>query len=157
GKPRNIAELSKERIRRCKKHLEGSEESKGNSIDFGFRALKIDASSMESTYYTPTAMKQQSLLAHIDNIRPGRTSEDLLFQVLLDWGVDLALPIQRETLAGKEVFVVDETALAACFEGGIEEEFVKALAKRKPLRVVFRDAGFADDARSEERRVGKEW
>jgi adenine-specific DNA-methyltransferase len=77
----------------------------------------------------------------VNDVRPDRTAEDLLFQVLLDWGVDLALPIVRE------VFFVDGDALAACFvdDGGVDEAFVKELAKRKPLRAVFRDAGFADD------------
>ena len=82
----------------------------------------------------------------VDNIKQGRTAEDLLFQVLLDWGVDLALPIEQETIAGKTVFFVDGNALAACFEEGISEEFVKLLAQRAPLRAVFRDAGFASDS-----------
>jgi adenine-specific DNA-methyltransferase len=82
----------------------------------------------------------------IDNIREGRTPEDLLFQVLLDWGVDLALPISQQNIAGKTVFFVDSNALAACFDTGIDEEFVKQLASHKPMRMVFRDAGFASDS-----------
>jgi adenine-specific DNA-methyltransferase len=84
----------------------------------------------------------------VDNIKPDRTAEDLLFQVMLDWGVDLALPIAKETIQSKEVFFVDGNALVACFDahGGVDEEFVKALAKHQPLRVVFRDAGFKDSA-----------
>ena len=76
------------------------------------------------------------------------TAEDLLFQVMLDWGVDLALPIARESIQGKEVFFVDDNALVACFDaqGGIDEDFVKVLAKYQPLRAVFRDAGFKNDA-----------
>ena len=82
----------------------------------------------------------------VANIREDRTAEDLLFQVLLDWGVDLTLPIARETIAGKNVLFVDGDALAACFETGVNEDFVKKLAGRKPLRVVFRDAGFENDS-----------
>jgi adenine-specific DNA-methyltransferase len=77
---------------------------------------------------------------------PTAAAEDLLFQVLLDWGVDLALPISQQTIAGKTVFFVDGNALAACFDTGIDEDFVKQLAAHKPLRVVFRDAGFVSDS-----------
>ncbi len=116
-------------------------------LDIGFRVLKIDTSNMAEVYYTPDALQQDDLLGAVDNVRPGRTAEDLLFQVLLDWGVDLALPIAREQIDGREVFFVDGNALAACFvaDGSVDEAFVKALAKRQPLRVVFRDAGFASD------------
>ncbi len=112
----------------------------------GFRVLRIDDSNMKDVYYTPDAITQESLFGHVDNIKEGRTDEDLLFQVLLDWGVDLSLAIQPEKIADKLVFFVDEDALAACFETGIDEDFVKALAERKPLRAVFRDSGFASDA-----------
>ncbi len=91
-------------------------------------------------------MKQKDLLAAVDNIRPDRTSEDLLFQVLLDWGVDLTLPIAKKTMQEKSVFLVDGNALVACFDAGITEELVKELAAEKPLRVVFRDNGFASDS-----------
>ncbi|MES0875445.1 site-specific DNA-methyltransferase, partial [Sinimarinibacterium sp. HSW-8] len=98
--------------------------------------------------YAPDALDKANLDLFVDNIKPDRTAEDLLFQVMLDWGVDLALPIAKETIQGKEVFFVDGDALAACFDAhsGIDEAFVKELAKRQPLRVVFRDAGFKDDA-----------
>ncbi|MBW1940879.1 MAG: type III restriction endonuclease subunit M [Deltaproteobacteria bacterium] len=93
-------------------------------------------------------MEQNLLTLLTDNIKDDRTAEDLLFQVLLDWGVDLSLPITQETIADKKVFFVDDNALAACFvkDGGITEDFVKELARREPLRVVFRDAGFKDDS-----------
>ncbi len=115
-------------------------------LDIGFRVLKIDTSNMKEVYYTPDAVSQDLLSDQIDNVREDRTSEDLLFQVLLDWGVDLALPINQQVIAGKTVFFVDGNALAACFDIGIDEEFVKQLAGHKPLRVVFRDAGFASDS-----------
>ena len=117
-----------------------------SSLDIGFRVLKIDSSNMKDVYYTPDTVKQEHLFDQIDNIREGRTPEDLLFQVLLDWGVDLTLPIIQETIAGKTVFFVDDNALAACFDVDINEAFVKELSQRHPLRVVFRDAGFASDS-----------
>lgn len=117
-------------------------------LDIGFRVLKVDSSNMADVYYTPDAVEQMLLTLQTDNIKEDRTSEDLLFQVLLDWGVDLTLPITRETIDGREVFFVDGNALAACFEKGgkITENFCKQLAVRRPLRVVFRDSGFKDDS-----------
>ena len=143
---RTIAEISKERIRRTGKKILDGQCHEGWNKDVGFRVLKIDSSNMKEVFYTPDAVSQDLLSDQINNIREDRTSEDLLFQVLLDWGVDLALPIAQETIAGKVVYFVDGNALAACFEEGVSEEFVKLLAKREPLRVVFRDAGFASDS-----------
>jgi adenine-specific DNA-methyltransferase len=141
-----IAEISKERIRRAgAKILEGETHTDWNK-DVGFRVLKIDSSNMADVYYTPDATTQADLLTRVDNIKEGRSPEDLLFQVLLDWGVDLTLPITRETLHGKTVFSVAGTALIACFDNGVDEVLVKDLATRKPLRVVFKDTGFKDDA-----------
>ena len=146
GVARNIAELSKERIRRAgKKILEGVCHPDWNR-DVGFRVLKVDTSNMKDVYYRPDELKQSDLLDMVDNVKEDRTSEDLLFQVLVDWGVDLTLPIRRETLQGKTVFFVDDSALVACFDRGVTEELVKELAKREPLRVVFRDNGFVSDA-----------
>lgn len=146
GRPRNIAEISKERIRRAgKKILEGDCHPDWNR-DVGFRVLKVDTSNMKDVYYRPDQLSQADLFESVDNIKPDRSAEDLLFQVLIDWGVDLSLPIRRETLLGKTVFFVDGNALVACFEQGISEELVKELAKAEPLRVVFRDNGFASDA-----------
>jgi adenine-specific DNA-methyltransferase len=141
-----IPELSEERIRRAgKKILEGECHPNWNK-DVGFRVLKIDASNMNDVYYTPQATTQQNLLDRVDTIKPDRSGEDLLFHVLVDWGVELSLPITREIILGKQVFFVDGNALAACFETGITEELVKELAKRLPVRAVFRDTGFASDA-----------
>lgn len=141
-----IAEISKERIRRAgEKVLEGDCHS-GWNRDVGFRVLKVDTSNMQDVYYRPDQIDQKDLLTAVDNIKPDRTPEDLLFQVLVDWGVDLTLPIQRGTIQGKTVFFVDGNALIACFETGVTEELVKELAAREPLRVVFRDNGFVSDA-----------
>ncbi len=160
-----IAEIGKERIRQAGKkitteYIENAEKRKEDlfdsssvssvvpKLDIGFRVLKIDSSNMADVYYTPDAIDQPQIKLFTDNIKPDRTAEDLLFQVLLDWGVDLSLPVTKEIIADKDVFFVDGNALAACFvkNGGITEDFVKELAKRKPLRVVFRDAGFKDDS-----------
>ncbi len=143
---KTIAEISKERIRRAgKKVAEGQCHESWNK-DIGFRVLKIDTSNMAEVYYTPDGVNQDDLLAAVDNIRPDRSPEDLLFQVLLDWGVDLTLPIAKKTVQGKTVFFVDGNALVACFDAGITEELVKELAAEKPLRVVLRDNGFASDS-----------
>jgi adenine-specific DNA-methyltransferase len=143
---KTIAELSKERIRRAGIKIKTDNEITAPDLDIGFRVLKIDSSNMKEVFYTPDAVSQDLLSDQVNNIREDRTSEDLLFQVLLDWGVDLSLPISQETIDGKPVFFVDGNALAACFETDINEDFVKLLAKRAPLRVVFRDAGFASDS-----------
>ncbi len=143
-----IADICKCRIRGAGQSLSQATDLLGNITkpDFGFRVLKIDSSNMQEVYYTPDAVTQEALPGLVDNIRTDRSAEDLLFQVLLDWGVDLALPINQKTIAGKTVFFVDGNALAACFDTGITEDFVKQLAAHKPLRVVFRDAGFVSDS-----------
>ena len=145
---RSIADVSKERIRRSGQLVaDGNTHSSWNK-DIGFRSLKIDSSNMADVYYTPDALDKSKLDLFVDNIKPDRTSEDLLFQVMLDWGVDLALPIKKKAIQSKDVFFVDGDALAACFDarGGIDEAFVKKFAAHKPQRVVFRDAGFKDSA-----------
>ena len=157
-----IAEIGKERIRRAgakiKAELEQKNAASGQGslletdtqreqpLDIGFRVLNVDSSNMADVYYTPDVLNQEQLRLHTENIKSGRTPEDLLFQVLLDWGVDLTLPIRKETILGKTVFFVDENALVACFDTGLTEELVKELARTKPLRVVFRDNGFSSDA-----------
>jgi adenine-specific DNA-methyltransferase len=117
-------------------------------LDIGFRVLKVDSSNMQDVYYNPDDYSQDLLSKMADNIKPESTDEDLLFQVLLDWGVDLSLPVSKENIAGNEVFFVSDNALVACFakNGEITEDFCHELAKREPLRVVFRDAGFKDDS-----------
>ena len=142
--PPTIAELSKERIRRSGKLIRQS----NAKVDIGFRAFKIDASCMADVYYLPDALDKAKFDLFVDNIKADRTPADLLFQVMLDWGVDLALAITKHSIQGKDVFFVDGNALAACFDasGSIDEAFVKELAEQKPLRVVFRDAGYKNSA-----------
>ncbi len=145
---KNIAEIGKERIRRAGQHVIKSQVQDGWEKDIGFRVLKIDTSNMAEVYYAADELDKANIELFIDNIKPDRTSEDLLFQVMLDWGVDLALPIEKKAIQGKDVFFVDGDALVTCFDanGGIDESLVKELAEAKPLRVVFRDAGFKDSA-----------
>lgn len=141
-----IAEITKTRLREAGKRLAGK--SGAIDIDLGFRTLEVSTSNLSDVFYAPDALNQGALEGFTDNIKPDRTAEDLLFQVMLDWGVDLALPVTRRTIQGREVLFVDSNALAACFDAGgrIDEAFVKELATHKPLRAVFRDAGFADSA-----------
>ena len=148
GRPTTISEISKERIRRAGKViLEGQVSDEWNK-DIGFRVLKVDESNMADVYYAPDSLNKDNLDLFVDNIKPDCTPEDLLFQVMLDWGVDLALPIAKQIIQNNEVFFVDTNALAACFDntGSIDETFVKELAKSQPMRAVFRDAGFRDSA-----------
>ena len=146
GRPTTVAEICKERIRRAgKKILDGEYHSDWN-CDIGFRVLKVDTSNMKDVYYRPDELKQSDLLNMVNNVKEDRMAVDLLFQVLVDWGVDLTLPIQREIVQGKTVFFVDDNALVACFDHGITEDMVKELAGHEPLRVVFSDNGFVSDA-----------
>lgn len=147
-RPLLLSEVTKERIRRAGNQPVEGEADKARSLDKGFRVLKIDTSNMADVYYAPDVLDKANSDLFVDNIKPDRTEEDLLFQVMLDWGIDLSMPIKTKTINGKGVFFVDENALIACFDadGGVDEELVKALAKHEPLRVVFRDAGFRDSA-----------
>lgn len=142
----SISSICRQRLIRAASKVKSEYALSAFNIDTGFRVLKIDNSNLRDVFYTPNAVAQGDLLAQVDNIKPDRTPEDLLFQVLVDWGLDLALPIASETIAGKKIFFVDTNALAACFDTGISDELVKEIAKRKPLRAVFRDASYGSDA-----------
>jgi adenine-specific DNA-methyltransferase len=146
GLSRTVAEITKERMRRAGAKIKSETATSAPHLDVGFRVMKVDTSCMKDVYYAPDEVKQADLLAHLDNIRDDRTPEDLLFQVLVDWGVDLALPIATEQIEGKAVFFVDQTALAACFETNVSEDLVKTVARRKPLRAVFRDRSYGSDS-----------
>ncbi len=143
---KTITEIGKERIRRAGQKIKTDNALTATDLDIGFRVLKIDSSNMKDVYYTPDNLNQNDLFNLVDNVREDRSAEDLLFQVLLDWGVDLTLPITQETIAGFTVLFVDDNALAACFDANINEAFVKELAARHPMRVVFRDTCFANDS-----------
>ena len=148
GRPPLLSELTKIRLKKTSSAHQKSTYSSGGIIDSGFRVLTVDSSNMADVYYAPDALDKAKFDLFVDNIKPDRTPEDLLFQVMLDWGVDLALPIAKQSIQGKDVFFVDGNALAACFDasGSIDEAFVKELAKHQPLRVVFRDAGYKNSA-----------
>ena len=158
---KTIADIGKERIRlagkKIKEQIENKNKQKNlleddsinaDDLDIGFRVLKVDSSNMEDVYYRPDEITQQKIEGVADNIKADRTPEDILFQVLLSWGVDLSLPIRKEKLSGIDVFFVDDDALAACFvkDGEVTEELCREIAERKPLRVIFRDSGFEDDS-----------
>ena len=142
----DIVEVGKERLRRAGREIASQNQTVAPDLDIGFRVLKIDTSNMKDVYYAPDAVKQDELELHTVNVKEDRTPEDLLFQVLVDWGVDLALPIEEQTIAGKAVYFVDGNALAACFDEKISEDVVRELAKRKPLRAVFRDSSYDNDS-----------
>ncbi len=143
---KTIADITKERIRKAGAKIKTEHATTASDLDIGFRVLKIDTSNMKGVYYAPDAVKQDQLELLTDNLKEDRTPEDLLFQVLVDWGVDLALPITQEKIAKKTVFFVDGDALVACFEPDVSEALIKELAKRKPLRAVFRDSCFDSDS-----------
>jgi len=143
---KTIAEIGKERIRRAGKKIKEESPITTENLDVGFRVFKVDTSNMKDVYYTPDELTQDILELFKDHIKPDRRPEDLLFQVFLDWGLDLSLPMAKETIDGKTVFIVDTDALVACFDSGITEELVKKLAVYKPLRVVFRDDAFGSDS-----------
>lgn len=135
-----IAEISKERIRRAGKQILESENIHEDwNRDIGFRVFKVDSSNMKEVYYQPQELTQGDLLDQVDNVKEDRTPEDLLFQVMLDWGLELSLPITTEEIEGKKVFFVAGDALIACFDAGITESLVKTLAERAPLRLLFCD------------------
>jgi adenine-specific DNA-methyltransferase len=143
---KTIAEITKKRLTGAGEKIKGDTPLISAGLDVGFRVLKIDTSNMLDVYYAPDAVAQADLLGQVDNIRADRSAEDLLFQVFVDWGLDLTLPIAEETIEGREVFFVDKNALAACFDVGVTDEMVKAIAQRKPLRAVFRDSSYGTDS-----------
>ena len=111
---KTIADITRERIRKAGAKVKSESGLTSPDLDIGFRTLRVDTSNMKDVYYTPEESKQGELLAHVANVKPDRNVEDLLFQVLVDWGVDLALPMVEETITGKTVFFVDGNALATC-------------------------------------------
>lgn len=143
---RTIADVCRERIRRAgTKVLEESGLTE-DSLDVGFRTLKIDSTNLTDVRRTPDVLVQEQLNLYSDSVKPGRTAEDLLFQVLLDWGLELTMPIAVEQMAGQKVLVVADGALIACFDAEVRPPLVREIANRRPQRAVFRDSGFATDA-----------
>ena len=144
---KNICEIGKERIRRAgRKIKEDAGLTAPADLDIGFRCLRLDESNMKPVYYTPEETQQQDMFSLVDNVKPDRTPEDLLFQVMLDLGVLLSSPIEVKEIAGKKVFNMAEGFLLACFDHDVTEETVKAIAKMKPYYAVFRDSSMANDS-----------
>jgi adenine-specific DNA-methyltransferase len=137
-----ICDIGKERIRRAAKKIK---EEIGADIDYGFRVYRLDESNMQDVYYRPQDLDQTKMDLFGDNVKPDRTEDDLLAQVMLDWGLPLSLKIEQVNVSGKKVFKVADNSLFACFDTGIDEAFTKAIAQEKPLRIVFKDSGFKDD------------
>lgn len=116
------------------------------NLDIGFRVLRLDSSNMQDVYYNPTEVVQSLLDLTTDNIKPDRTPEDLLFQVMLDLGVELSSTIVETVIDGKKVFDVADGFLLACFDSGVTTETMTAIAKKKPYYAVFRDNSMASDS-----------
>jgi len=144
---KNICEIGKERIRRAAKKIrEDAGLTLTQDFDGGFRCLRLDSSNMQDVYYTPDATQQDLLAFTTDNIKPDRTPEDLLFQVMLELGVLPSSTIAETEIGGKKVFDVADGFLLACFDTGVTTETVTAIAKKQPYYAVFRDASMADDS-----------
>ena len=141
----NICEIGKERIRRAgKKIKEDNKDKEGiEKLDIGFRVLKLDSSNMEDVYYTPQEFTMQSLFN--ENVKADRTGEDLLFQVMLDLGIELSAKIETQQIAGKTVYLVDDNSLVACFDRDVTEAAITEIAKLHPIYFVMRDASAAND------------
>lgn len=147
GKPHYLTEIAKERIRRAgKKIKEEAGLTAPADPDIGFRCLRLSESNMQNVYYTPNALGQMELANYVDNVKPDRTPEDLLFQVMLDLGVLLSSTIEVKEIAGKKVFNVADGFLLACFDHDVTDETVKAIAQMKPYYAVFRDSSMASDS-----------
>ena len=143
---KNICEIGKERIRRAGRKIKEEAGVTAQDLDIGFRCLRLDSSNMQDVYYTPDAMRQDLLSFTTDNIKPDRTPEDLLFQVMLELGVLPSSTIVETEIDGKKVFDVADGFLLACFDSGVTTETVTAIAKQQPYYAVFRDASMADDS-----------
>lgn len=142
---KNICEIGKERIRRAgKKIKEDNKDKEGiDKLDTGFRVLKLDSSNMEDVYYTPQEFSLQSLFN--ENVKADRTNEDLLFQVMLDLGIELSAKIETKQISGKTVHFVDDNYLVACFDREVNETVITEIAKLHPVYFVMRDASAAND------------
>ena len=144
---KNICEIGKERIRRAGKKIKEDNRDKAgiDKLDTGFRVLKLDSSNMEDVYYTPNDLSLATLFNTVDNVKPDRTDEDLLFQVMLDLGIELSATIETQEIAGKKVMMVDGNYLIACFDEDVNETAITEIAKMQPLYFVMRDKSLATD------------
>lgn len=143
---KTICDIGEERIRRAGKKIKEESPLTTTDLDIGFRVFKVDSTNMEDVYYRPADYNQGQMGLFADNIKPDRTPEDLLFQVMLDLGILLSSDIQETEIAGKKVFSVADGYLIACFDKDVTEETVKAIAQKQPLYAVFRDSSMASDS-----------
>ena len=143
---KNICEIGKERIRRAGAKIKEEAGLTVQGLDIGFRVLKCDTSNMKDVYYSPTDFDMNLLDMMADNIKEDRNPEDLLFQVMLDLGVELASKIEETTIAGKKVFDVADGFLIACFDKDVNGEIIKAIAQKQPYYFVMRDSSLANDS-----------
>ena len=143
---KNICEIGKERIRRAGAKIKADSPLTTQHLDTGFRVLKLDSSNMKEVFYSPKETTQQDLFALVDNVKDDRTSEDLLFQVMLELGATLDSKIEESVVDGKTIYNVADGYLVACFDQKVTDEVVTAIAKMQPMYAVLRDTSLADDA-----------
>ena len=143
---KNICEIGKERIRRAGKKIKEESPLTTQDLDTGFRVLKLDSTNMQDIYYSPKDISQADLFSQVDNVKPDRTGEDLLFQVMLELGATLDSKIEMTTVAGKTIYNVAEGYLVACFDPDVTDEVVKAIAQMQPAYAVLRDTSMKDDS-----------
>ena len=141
-----IPEIAKERIRRAGKKIKEESPLTTADLDTGFRVFRLDEGNYEDVNRSPKEFKQDQLDLFLNNIKTDRNDLDLLFGCMLDWGVQLSLPMTQEVVDGKTIYTVNDGDLVACFAENVSEEVVKAMAEKMPLRVIFRDSCFAQDA-----------
>ena len=143
---KNICEIGKERIRRAGKKIKEDSPLTPQDLDTGFRVLKLDSTNMEDIYYSPKDISQATLFSQVDNVKPDRSGEDLLFQVMLELGATLDSKIETTTVAGKTIYNVAENYLVACFDQDVSDDVVKAIAQMQPMYAVLRDTSMKSDA-----------
>ena len=146
GKPHLLTEIAKERIRRAGAKIKEENPDKAQNLDTGFRVLKLDSSNMKEVFYSPKDTAQQDLFSLVDNVKDDRTSEDLLFQVMLELGATLDSKIEESVVDGKTIYNVADGYLVACFDQKVTDDVVTAIAKMQPMYAVLRDTSLADDA-----------
>ena len=145
-KPHLLTEVAKERIRRAGKKIKEESPLTTQDLDIGFRVLKLDSTNMQDIYYSPKDISQADLFSQVDNVKPDRTGEDLLFQVMLELGATLDSKIETTTVAGKTIYNVAEGYLVACFDPDVTDDVVKAIAQMQPAYAVLRDTSMKDDS-----------
>lgn len=146
GKPHLLSELAKERIRRAGKKIKEEGGLQAQNLDVGFRVFKCEDSFMNDVYFSPAELKQEDLFSQVENIKDGTSDLSMLFGCMLDWGVQLSLPLSDFTVSGKKVYNVNDGDLVACFAEDVNEDIISAIAELSPLRVVFRDSCFKEAA-----------